>query len=286
MKIFNFLKSKTFLANLVLALLIFFGLFWAINAILSSYTHHGQTIHVPDLKKLSIKEVANTLETYELDYDVIDSSEFDPNFPRGSVIAQYPEAGGEVKEGRVVKLTLNPLNPRKIEIPQLIEKTKRRAIYDLESKGFTVGELSYVPYIGKDVVVDVKVNGRSIQLAEKFDKGTVVNLVLGQGLGDTRIRVPYLRWLTANEAREKLREASLNLGSAIYDEEVQDSALALIYKQSPSPSLYPAIKLGQEIDIWLTTDYTKIPNDSLKYKAGPLDGSELPDSLLNDTVIP
>lgn len=277
MKLFRFLKSKTFWANLVVAIIVCVLIFWGVNAWLDSYTRHGENVKVPTLTRLSYQEALEKLEEQELIGEILDTSEFTTEYPRGSVIEQYPEAGSLVKEGRSIRLTINPGKPRKIEMPQLIEKTKRRAIYDLESKGFEVGELSYVPYIGKDVVVDLKVNGKSVKEKEKFDKGTVVNLVLGQGLGDTKIKMPYLRFLTLEEAKDLLLETSLNLGSVGYDPDLQDTSLALVYKQYPNPSLKASVSVGAEVDIWLTDDYTKIPNDSLKYRH-----PEIVDSLTND----
>ncbi len=265
MKIIRFLKTKTFWANLVIALIACALLFWGVNAWLSSYTRHGDNVKVPALARLSYEEAVKKLETQDLVAEILDTSEFNSNYPRSSIIDQYPLAGSLVKQGRVIKLTINPDKPRKIEMPMMLEKTKRRAIYDLESKGFVVGELTYVPYIGKDVVVDVKVKGRSVKEREKFDKGTVVELVLGQGLGDTRITMPYLRFLTLEKATAKIMAASLNLGSVGYDPDLKDTSMALVYKQYPNPGLKPNVNIGAEVDIWLTDDYTKIPNDSLQY---------------------
>jgi beta-lactam-binding protein with PASTA domain len=265
MKIIRFLKSKTFWANLLVAIVACALIFWGVNAWLGSYTRHGDNVKVPALARLSFEEAVKKLEAHDLVAEILDTSEFNSNYPRSSIIDQYPEAGALVKEGRVIKLTINPERARKIEMPMMLEKTKRRAIYDLESKGFVVGELTYVPYIGKDVVVDVKVNGRSVKEREKFEKGTVVELVLGQGLGETRITMPYLRFLTLDEATAKIMAASLNIGSVGYDPDLKDTALALVYKQYPNPGLKPNVNIGAEVDIWLTDDYTKIPNDSLEY---------------------
>lgn len=279
MKIFRFLASKTFWANLLVILMTCALLFWGINAWLQSYTRHGDNIVVPQLRRMDYSEAVALLEEKELLAEILDTAEYTSEFPRGSVINQYPEMGATVKKGRAIRLTINPMKPRKIEIPQLIEKTKRRAIYDLESKGFKIGELTYVPYLGKDVVVDVKVNGRSVKEKEKFDKGTVVELVLGEGLGGTRIVMPYLKFKTLEEARTILLASSLNMGSVMYDETVTDSSQAVVFKQYPSPSHRPSVNAGTEVDLWLTTDYTKIPNDSLQFLH-----PELVDSIDNATL--
>jgi beta-lactam-binding protein with PASTA domain len=279
MKLIRFLISKTFWANVVLALLVLGGVLWGLNYTLHEYTRHGETIKIPDLTGLALPETEERLGDLGLTYQVIDSSEYAPTHPRGSVINQYPDPGALVKSGRELDLTINPFKPRQIALANLRDKTKRRALYDLKSKGFQVGELQYVPYLGKDVVVDVKVDGASIESGQKFPKGTTVDLVLGQGLGDVKIPVPYLRWLSLAEAKTKLQEKSLNPGSVIYDEGLQDTATALVYRQSPAPTLKPAIRPGLEVDLWLTNDYNKIKADSLQFQRGRVRDSLYADSL-------
>jgi beta-lactam-binding protein with PASTA domain len=265
MKLIRFLKSKTFFANLLVALTILALLFWGFNSWLTSYTRFDENISVPDINRLSIVEAQEALETAELILSVMDSAEYNPDYPRGTVLEQYPQAGSQVKKGRVVQLTINPIQPKKIELPNLIEKTKRRAIYDLQSKGFKVGELEYIPYIGKDVVVEVKVNDEKVKPKSKHDKGTVVNLVLGQGLGKALVRVPYLKGMSLEEAEARLLKSSLNIGSIIYDEELKDSSLAVVFDQFPNPTFDPSINIGQQVDIRLSDDYTKLPTDTLEY---------------------
>ena len=265
MKLIRFFKTKLFWTNILLIIAVLALLFWGMAFWLNSYTRHGETQEVPDFSRMAFTEAEVLADQAKLKLMVLDTSEYTSDFPRGSIIDQYPAPGAQVKQGREIKLTINREKARKIELPELIEKTKRRAIYDLESKGFKVGELSYVPYIGKDVVVKVKIGGEEVESGNRFEKGTIVNLVLGQGLSATKIMVPYLRFLNAEEARKKILGASLNLGSVIYDEEVVDSTKALVYRQSPSPSLRPVIYMGSEVDIWLTEDHTKIPNDSLDF---------------------
>tara|TARA_R110002072_G_scaffold38347_8_gene111213 strand:+ start:1297 stop:2166 length:870 start_codon:yes stop_codon:yes gene_type:complete len=265
MKLIHFLKSKTFFANLLVAVLLLALLFWAFNSWLFSYTRHDKNIEVPSVYRLSTVEAEDILSSLELEFEVLDSSEYDPDFPKGAIIAQYPDSGSSVKPGRLILLTINPLQAKKIELPQLVEKSKRRAIYDLESKGFKVGEIEYVPDIGKDVVVNVKINGELVKAKTAYEKGTVVNLVLGAGLGNQKVRVPYLKRLTREEAEAKLLKFSLNRGAISYDEEITDTATALVFDQNPSASLLPFLYQGQQVDIWLTNDYTKLPLDTLEH---------------------
>lgn len=266
MKIISFLKTPSFRIHLVVAILTvvigFFALMWWMGY----YTRHGQRIVVPNLAELSFEEATQTLEEMNLAWEVLDSSEYTPEILPGGVVGHYPTAGMAVKENRVIRLTLNPLGPRKIEMPNIVDKTKRRAIYDLESKGFEVGQFVYKPYLGRDVVLGMEVKGIEVNAGQRFDKGTRVDLILGQGLGEEMISVPYLRFLSLGEAKSTIRNASLNLGLIMFDDDVTDTLAAVVYRQYPPPSWERNARLGSNVDIWLTQDYTKIPNDSLEFQ--------------------
>ena len=147
----------------------------------------------------------------------------------------------------------------------MVEKTTRRAIHYLESKGLKSGELIYVPDIARDRVLGLRVGDEEVEPGAMLEPGTVVDLIVGKGLSNERIRVPYLKFLTLEEAQMKLSLASLNMGVVFFDEEVEDSSSAVIYKQAPRATKVPKLELGSDVDLWLTNDYTKIENDSLLF---------------------
>jgi beta-lactam-binding protein with PASTA domain len=272
MKITTFLTSKTFLANVVLAIvagsLVWLLVIWSLGL----YTRHGQKIIVPDVRTYALSELDEKLGILDLKWVVIDSSEFVTTVPPGAVVNQYPDPGTAVKRNREIKITVNPTAPRKIQMPNLVEKTRRRAIFDLESKGFVVGRFTYVPYIGKDVVVEAQINGLPVMAGEMFKKGTIVNLVLGDGLSNERITVPYLIGYNLTDAQMELANSGLNIGAVIYDQDL-DTAGAVIYRQYPNPSKNQSARQGSPVDIWLTTDINKISTDSSAF----YDASPLPD---------
>lgn len=264
-KLFRFLTSKTFLINVIIAIIAFFVFLWLITFGLNQFTKHGEYINVPDLTSVTIENAQDMLEEADLSYEVIDSAVFNGLYPPFAVIEQFPRANSEVKSGRVIKLTINPGKPRKIELPNVVEKTTRRAIHYLESKGLKSGELIYVPDIARDRVLGLRVGDEEVEPGTMLEPGTVVDLIVGKGLSNERIKVPYLKFLTLEEAQIKLSLASLNMGVIFFDEEVEDSASAVIYKQAPRATKVPKLKLGSDVDLWLTNDYTKIENDSLLF---------------------
>jgi beta-lactam-binding protein with PASTA domain len=112
---------------------------------------------------------------------VQDSANFNPDYPRFSVIDQDPSAGAKVKEDRKIYITVNPSGYRKIGVPDLIERTFRQAKPTLEALGFKVGKLTYVDNIAKDLVLQMQYKGKDIKQGDKLPKTTAIDLVLGNG---------------------------------------------------------------------------------------------------------
>lgn len=185
MSLVQFLKSKTFLKQIGIAIVgllvfIFFLQWW-----LGYTTNHNQKIQVPNLHKMALADVEKNLDELDLDFVVIDSASYNPNYPKKSVIEQNPEAGDFVKEDRKIYLTLNPSKYRDVEIPDLNSWTRRLAETHLKSIGFKVGnKITWVPGIGKNVVRGLKHNGKQVGLGDKLPKNSVIDLILEDGKGN------------------------------------------------------------------------------------------------------
>jgi beta-lactam-binding protein with PASTA domain len=257
-----FLTSKTFGLNALVALGSGLLLIFLVQVLLGAITRHQDELVVPALEGLSYADASAQLEEMDLELLVIDSSQYNPKWPALSIVDQNPPVGSRVKSGREIKVTLNPARPRKVQLPALQEKTLRRAIFDLESKGLVVGNLSYQPYLAKDVVLQVAVNGKDLQPGTWLEPGTRVDLVLGQGLGGQMTSCPSLWGKTLQQAKAILTAHSLVLGGILFDNP-NDSLTAVVYRQSPSPQSHSQVQMGEAIDVWLSTDQTKIPRDSL-----------------------
>ena len=182
MGIFQFLKSKSFFKQLVIAVVSFVLLFFILKFWLNVTTNHDQKIQVPDLHKMTISEAERKLNELDLAYKVIDSASYNPEYPKKSVIEQSPAGGDFVKENRKIYLTLNPSKYRDITIPDLNSRTKRQAISELKAIGFVVGtKYTYVKDIGKDVVRGLRHNDKIVNPNDKLPKNSIIELVLGDG---------------------------------------------------------------------------------------------------------
>jgi len=68
MSLFQFIKSKSFLKQLVYALLGIILFVFVVFKWLNITTNHDQKIEVPNLEKMSLKDVENTLEELDLNF--------------------------------------------------------------------------------------------------------------------------------------------------------------------------------------------------------------------------
>ncbi|WP_254504154.1 PASTA domain-containing protein [Aquimarina spinulae] len=168
------------IAVAMLAILSYVALEW-----LESTTNHHQRIVVPSLSKKTLDEVGKVLEEKELRYEVQDSANFNPDYPRYSVLEQNPVAGSEVKENRKIYVTLNPSGYRKIEVPNVVQRTRRQAEPKLVALGFKIGSVTYQPNIARDMVLELRHNGKRLKPGTKLMKTSVIDLVLGNGEGGT-----------------------------------------------------------------------------------------------------
>jgi len=181
MSIIKFLSSKTFLKQIGIAVGAIIVLTIILMKWLNISTNHGEFETVPNLTGKSLSVAEMELNTNNLVMQVLDSANYNPDYPKFSVIEQDPAAGTKVKEDRKIYITLNPSGYRKMLVPNLNEKTLRQALPSLEALGFQLGNKTYVDNIGKDVILKMLHKGKEIHADTKLPKMSKIDLVLGNG---------------------------------------------------------------------------------------------------------
>jgi beta-lactam-binding protein with PASTA domain len=144
-------------------------------------TDHGNEITVPNLSKLTEEQVEEKLDELDLDYVLLDSVNYKSDFPKFSVVQQDPLPGEKVKVGRKVYIKINSSGFSSVKVPDLIEKTYREAVPTLKALGLEEGTITYVPNLGKDMVLEMRYKGRNIKPGDKVLKSSKIDLVLGDG---------------------------------------------------------------------------------------------------------
>ncbi len=178
MTFFQFLFTKAFLKQLLIAIVAILLLGFLILWWLRFTTNHNEKIPVPDLAKMSLDKVEKKLDEMDLRYEILDSANYNPDFPKYSVIDQIPKPGKFVKENRKLYLTLNPSGYRKVEVPNVLGRTRRQAEPTLLAMGFEIGKISYRPHIS-DNVLEMRYNGEKLEPGSSIPKTSVIDLIVG-----------------------------------------------------------------------------------------------------------
>ena len=181
MSIRNYLTSRVFFLQVLAAIAIIVVLSYLFMHWLTFTTDHGHEIMVPNLAKLTEEQVEDKLDELDLDYVLLDSVDYNSDFPKYSVVEQDPLPGAKVKEGRKIYIKINASGFSSVRIPDLIEKTYREAVPTLKALGLEEGTITYIPNLGKDMVLEMRYKGRNIKAGDRVLKSSKIDLVLGDG---------------------------------------------------------------------------------------------------------
>jgi beta-lactam-binding protein with PASTA domain len=180
-KFIDYLRSKTFRKNLILAigsiLLFLIIIFYS----LGFYTHHGEGLPVPKLKGLTIEKAIEILEEKGLRYQINDSI-FLIDKPPGFVVEQDPDPNTNVKTNRTIYLIITRDAPN-IKFPDIQGRTYLEVLSILNNYQLKVGDTTYRSDVAKDVVLEALIGGNIVSKGQSISKGSNINLVLGDGLG-------------------------------------------------------------------------------------------------------
>ncbi len=231
---------------------------------LNLITRHNKQFEVPDFVGIDLKEAVKLAEKGELDICINDSL-YNSHLKGGVILDQNPKAGSKVKKGRRIFVVINSYNQRKIELPYVTGYSLRQAKNILETNGLNIDEIRYKEDMGTNSVIEQRVGGKVINADshEMVYVGSSVTLVVGLNASDDpTVIVPKVVGLTLAEAKSRLWERGLNVGSLRYDEDIdiakQDKAK--VYIQSPEQA--EIVRLGNKVTLRLTLDQELINTNS------------------------
>jgi len=251
---FQFIISKKFLMNILIALGVFIVIILITLIFLRIFTNHGQKFFTPNFSGLTIEQAKELAKDKNVNIEVIDSV-FDADGERGTIVDQTPPPDFLIKENRTIFLTLKALTPKSIVMPDLRNISLVQAKSEIETYGLLIGKLEYKPSTFENLVIDQFIGKDKVLPGTMVEVGTEINLTIGKSESGDNTSAPDLIGLTKNEASLMAAEKSLNIGSLIYDKtvkSVQDTAKAVVWKQSPPENR--ELQLGSQIDLWLTLD--------------------------------
>jgi beta-lactam-binding protein with PASTA domain len=234
---------------------LFLLLVFIIGLSLKSYTHHSESLTVPDFKGMTIEEVERECNEKDLRYLVKDSV-FSQDAPRNTIVDQNPKPLSKVKRNRRIYLSLNAKKAPKVSLPNIIDISRRQAVKILESIGIKASDkIEYKSDPALNAVLEVKYRGLNIEPGASLQKGSVVDLVLGDGGNSQKAELPDLTGKTFEEAMLVLRASFLNVGKITTDSGkvvITAKSNSIIYKQEPKRDEdNKQVSQGESINIWV-----------------------------------
>jgi eukaryotic-like serine/threonine-protein kinase len=131
---------------------------------------------------LTGSEAIKKAEEYSFRAEIKDSVHVEKSKP-GTIVDQVPEPGLKVKQNRTIYLTINAISPELVKVPKLTDVSYRQALVLIENAGLKAGNISYEQSEFKDLVIKARFDGSEIFAGEKIPRGSLVDLVLGNGAG-------------------------------------------------------------------------------------------------------
>jgi eukaryotic-like serine/threonine-protein kinase len=174
----SFFKSRQFVIQLVIILVVIFLVFFGTIRFLSAYTNHGKYVVVPDFTGKMVLSLPDFVKDKDVSYEIIDSI-YDPKEKPGIVLRQDPEPNSKVKHNRTVYLYVTGLVPPQVVMPKLVDRSERQARLIIETYGLRFGKVELREADCNGCVLAAKVNGMEITQGTPIKKGSVVSIVVG-----------------------------------------------------------------------------------------------------------
>lgn len=177
---FSFKHNRFFWLNLSAMIIVLIASIWGTLQWLDDYTHHGQSITVPNVKGLPLKQAEDEIIKLGLNAVTIDSN-YVKGMLAGAILEQSPEGNSKVKKGRTIYLTINTSDIPKIAIPDIIDNSSfRQAEARLRAMGFKLDIAEEVDG-EKGWVYGIKYKGINLVTGDKVPREAILTLCVGKG---------------------------------------------------------------------------------------------------------
>ncbi|MFN4082933.1 MAG: PASTA domain-containing protein [Bacteroidia bacterium] len=243
---------KIFLVHIILLILFVYLVTLGAAYWLEGYTRHGQALTLPDLKGLPIDDAIQTLNQKKLRYQIADTV-FVDYLPKLAVVEQSPSPNSNVKEGRIIYLSVNSNTGATVAMPNLINSSLRYAETVLAGNGLKLGNVTYKPDIAQNAVLDQIYAGRSIQPGTLVAKGSSIDLIVGDGSAGASVNLPDLRGLSYTDAINILNQSFLAVGAIVFEDANKDTLRAVVKRQNPPYSEGMIVNSGTQVDLFLSS---------------------------------
>jgi beta-lactam-binding protein with PASTA domain len=181
-------------------------LFIADQWVMPWYTNYNEGITVPDVTKLPMDEAEKLLSSYGLRHVVIDTRPHEA-FPPNYIIDQSPLGSSIVKPNRKVYLTISTVDRPVVTVPDVTNLSLNNAQIQLQNHGLRDGSITYESSRFRSAVLRQSIPGGTV-----VERGSIVDLVVSDGLGQRRVGIPQIVGMRLQDGQRLLRESGLRIG--------------------------------------------------------------------------
>lgn len=147
---------------------------------LEYYTHHGESIVVPNIIHMQYDEAKDKLKELGLQIVVSDTG-YIKTLPPDCILEQSPVNGKRIKSEHVVYVTVNSAGAPTLVVPDIVDNGSfREASAMMAAMGFKLGEPEWIPG-EKDWIYGLKVSGRSVKAGDRIPTDAKLVMVVGDG---------------------------------------------------------------------------------------------------------
>lgn len=254
----RFISSPIFLKNFVVWLGMMLALFFLVSLALRIYTRHNESVQVGNYVGMTVEEATRRARDRSFRVVVIDSVYRVDKAPN-TVLDQDPTPFSRVKQRRRIYLTITKVTPDLVTLPSLVGS------YDYDQYTRKLGRLN-VRYSVKDRQFDPKLepntilymlyDGRKITDADlkqgvEVPMGSLIEFVITERSSDF-VEIPDLVCKTYKAASFIISANNLAIGNIVGD--VPDLENAYIWKQEPEYVQFQSIRMGEQINLYVTQD--------------------------------
>lgn len=178
----DFYGRHPIICHLLFIVVVGLLLLWGVLIFLDSWTMHGSTAVVPQIKHRSYDEASAALMANKLGIEISDSI-YDPTLAPGTIVESWPKAGAVVKEGRQVYVTVTAFSPKKVTIsmPLTGNVSSRQAVSYLRGIGITDIRIEHVPSDYPDLVLSARYGDKTLSVGSVIPVTSTVTLSVGTG---------------------------------------------------------------------------------------------------------
>ena len=257
-QIWIFLKTPLFLKNCGGIVATLLGILLLSAWFLKCYTNHGDSLQVQDYVGMDFREALKAAESKSFSVVVTDSI-FEADKNPNIVLVQNPVAYARVKQNRTLYFTITKNVADLVMLPDITDGNDDYNQYQkkLSQLGIKLKilERRFDEKLQENTILEIIYNGENVteKLPQgvKASKGSTIEAIVSEK-GGSAIDMPNLMCKKYDAAKFIINTFNLSVGTVVKDATVTNELEAYVWKQNPPFQQGATIRIGEQIDIYLT----------------------------------